>query len=514
MKIFDDITQNLAYMKERMSYGKSVDVIIKEFTVNAGIGRRYDAFLIFIEGTSNTNQIDQFIIEPMHLMPRSAFTEDLSVLIEKQLITRDQVKRTTDFDDVVKSVNYGGCGIFVDTLDVAFTADVKGWNSRSISTPENEAVVRGPQVGFNEMLRINTGLVRKILRNENLICEPLDVGNKTITSVNILYMKNIANDTLVNEIRRRLKNINVNHIFDSGELELLLEDFTWLPTPQMLSTERPDRVAAAITKGKVALLVDGSPFALVLPINAFELMHSQEDNYLRTPYANLIRIMRTIAMIAALILPGFFMAVVNFHHEVIPEHLLFAIASSREKVPFSLLTELIILEFAFEFIREASVRMPGSGGNAIGIIGGLIVGQAAVEANLVSPIVIIIVALTGIGSFVIPNYSLGLSFRIVKYFYLLLGSSTGLLGLTLGVYLQLIWLSSAQSFGVPFFAPLAPKYENEPSGTFFVNPIWKRNKQSKLLKVKNVFSKNAASRSWANGENSTVFEPDDTIDID
>jgi len=364
------------------------------------------------------------------------------------------------------------------------------------------------------MLRINTGLVRKIIRNENLICEPIDVGQETITSVNILYMKNIANDMLVNEVRRRLKNIKVNHVFDSGELELLIEDFTWLPTPQILSTERPDRVAASITKGKVALLVDGSPFALVLPINAFELTHSQEDNYLRTPYANLIRIMRLIAMIAALLLPGVFIAVVNFHHEAIPEHLLFAIASSREKVPFSLLTELIILEFAFEFIREASVRMPGSGGNAIGIIGGLIVGQAAVEANLVSPIVIIVVALTGIGSFVIPNYSLGLSFRIVKYFYLILGATGGFLGLTLGIFLQLIWLSSAQSFGIPFFAPLAPKYENDPSGTFFVQPVWKRKNASKLLSVKGGTNKYVVSRTWAEGENSTLFKPDDTIDID
>ncbi len=507
MDINKDITKNLEYMKERMSYGLSSDVIIKNFTINGGVGRRLNCFIIFIEGTVNSEQIDRFIVEPLQIMPRGKLLGNLEDVVEKQLITIDQLSKASDYDAVVKSINYGGCGIFIDSLDVAFTADVKGWKLRGADSPENETVVRGPQLGFNESLRGNTGLIRKIIRNENLICKSCEVGKSSITGVNVVYMKNIADKQLVDEVLRRLNNIKADNVFDSGELELLIEDFTFLPTPQILSTERPDRVASAITKGKIALIVDGSPFALVLPINVFELTHSQEDNYLRTPYANLIRIMRLIAMVSALLLPGIFIAMVNFHHESIPVHLLFAIASSREKVPFSLLTELIILEFAFEFIREASIRMPGTGGNAIGIIGGLIVGQAAVEANLVSPISIIIVALTGIGSFVIPNYSLGLSFRVVKYLYIILGALGGFLGITLGMFLQLIWLCSAQSFGIPFFAPLAPKYQDN-SGTFFVKPIWKRNGQQSFVpaKKKSIFP----SRMWASGTDETLFQPDDT----
>lgn len=492
MKIQKNINDNIEYIKSIFSYGESSDVIIKNLSLNVGLGRKYECFLVFIEGTVNTDQIDRFIIEAMHIVPRNAFVGDLADLVQKQLITRDQLTRVTTYEEVVKSVNYGGCGIFIDTLDLAFTADVKGWNYRSINTPENETVIRGPQAAFNEVLRINTGLVRKIVRNENLICKNFDIGTVTTTGVNLLYIKNIADYKLIKEVERRLNKIDIDHITDSGELEQLLEDFSFLPTPQILSTQRPDRVASALAKGKVAILADGSPFALILPIDVFELMYSMEDNYLRTPFGNLIRVMRIIAMISALLLPGIFVAIVNFHHESIPERLLFAIAESRASVPFSLLTELIILEFSFEFIREASIRMPGTGGSAIGIIGGLIVGQAAVEANIVSPISIIIVALTGIGSFVIPNYSLGLSFRIVKYFYLLLGATAGFLGITSGMFLQLLWLTSAQSFGMPFFEP---KNHNVVS-TLFIKPL------------------SMFSRIWAKGKDKTVYQPDDTVIIE
>lgn len=512
MKVSDDIAVNLEYMKKRLSYGLSVDVILKKFTVNAGIGRRYNAFLIYFEGTTSGTQIDQFIIESLHLIPRSAITENLSDLIEKQLISRNQLDRSDDFDNIIKGVNYGGCAVFVDTVACAFVADVKGWDDRGLDQPIAEAAVRGPQLAFNEVIRTNTGLIRKIVRNENLICESIDIGKTAVTSCNLMYIDGVANERLISEVRRRIKNITVDYLFDSGELEQLIEDFSILPTPQMLSTERPDRAAAALSAGKVAVLVDGSPFALVMPINFFELTHTSEDSYLRYPFANLIRIMRIPAMLASLLLPGIFIAVMNFHHDSIPLHLLFAIEASREKIPFSMLTELIILEFAFEFIREASVRMPGVGGSAIGIIGGLIVGQAAVDANLVSPIIIIVVSLTGIGSFVVPNYSLGLSFRIVKYFYIVLGAAGGFAGLSLGIFLQLIWLCSSQSFGIPFFAPLAPHYDNDSDGTFFVKPIWKRNKRAKILAAKKQGT--GMSRYWARGTNTTKYFPDDTIDIE
>ncbi|MBQ2754697.1 MAG: spore germination protein [Clostridia bacterium] len=511
MKVSKSISENLEYMKNKLSFGLSSDVILKEFTVNAGIGKKYKAFLMYFEGTTNTNQIDEYIIGSMHLMPRNAINYNLEELVENQLITRNQLTKYSELEQIIERINYGGCAIFVDTLGVAFVADVKGWNMRSLDQPVAEGIVKGPQVGFIETLRINTALVRKIVRNENLICENINVGKTGITSCNILYVKNVVNDNLVKEVRRRINKITVDYINDSGELEQLIEDFSWLPTPQILSTERPDRVASAVLQGKVAILVDGSPFALILPINAFELTHSSEDNYLRFPYANLLRIIRMIAMITSLLLPGIFIAIVNFHHEAIPLDLLFAIEATREKVPFSLTTELIVLEIAFEFIRDASVRMPSSGGNAIGIIGGLVVGQAAVEANLVSPIALIIVALTGIGSFVIPNYFLGFSFRIVKYLYIIAGALGGFLGISLAMFLQIIWLCSSQSFGIPFFAPLAPKYDSDPAGTFFVKPIWKRSGTAKVLSTKKEGIKN--SRNWAKGKDKTIYQPDDTIDI-
>ena len=472
MKVSKSISENLEYMKNKLSFGLSSDVILKEFTVNAGIGKKYKAFLMYFEGTTNTNQIDEYIIGSMHLMPRNAINYNLEELVENQLITRNQLTKYSELEQIIERINYGGCAIFVDTLGVAFVADVKGWNMRSLDQPVAEGIVKGPQVGFIETLRINTALVRKIVRNENLICENINVGKTGITSCNILYVKDVVNDNLVKEVRRRINKITVDYINDSGELEQLIEDFSWLPTPQILSTERPDRVASAVLQGKVAILVDGSPFALILPINAFELTHSSEDNYLRFPYANLLRIIRMIAMITSLLLPGIFIAIVNFHHEAIPLDLLFAIEATREKVPFSLTTELIVLEIAFEFIRDASVRMPSSGGNAIGIIGGLVVGQAAVEANLVSPIMIIIVAVTGIASFTVPSYSLSFAFRFSRFLYIFGAGVLGLFGVGAVFFINTLMAVNTKSFGVPYMSPLSPVDKYSKADLLFGSPIW------------------------------------------
>lgn len=498
MNISKNIDENLNFIKNAMSIPLSSDAILREFTIHGG-GKTVRAFLVYYEGIASGQSIDQFILQSLHLMPRDENLRDLKDLIANQLLSANQLSVETEFSKVFQQVNYGGCAVFADTVDAAFVLDVKNWERRGIDTPVTETVTRGSQEAFIETMRINTGLVRRLVRQEKLICEDFRLGSKSHTPCNLLYIKDTVDDALVCELRRRLNAIDAEYIIDSGELEQLLEEFTFLPTPQILSTERPDRVAAALMEGKAAVILDGTPFVLVMPINAFDLIHTTEDRALRMPYANLVRVMRMIALMISLLLPAAFIAVSNFHQEVIPVHLLFAIAASRQGVPFSTLTELILFEIAFEIIREASVRIPASAGNAMGIIGGLIIGQAAVDANIVSPIVIIIVALTGIGSFTTPNYSLNFAFRITKYGYIVLAAVGGFLGLAMGIIVHLVLLCNSQSLGMPFLAPFSAA-SNSKEGTFFVKPIWKR------------FGYRHP-RNWARGVQSTVSGPEDPIDI-
>ena len=487
MKISSHIETNLEHIKNQMSIPLSADAILREFAIIFK-DKKYKAFLIYYEGMVNSERIDDFIMQSLHIITPKG-NDDLKTTVSEQLLSSNQLKIAETFEQVFDMVNYGGCAVFTDTVNACFLLDVKGWERRGVSEPVSENVIRGAQEGFTGTVRINTGMIRRLVRQEKLICEGFQLGSKSKTPCNMMYIEGTADTKTVNEVRRRINAIEADHITNSGELEQLIEDFSFFPSPQIIATERPDRTASALMEGKIAIALDGTPFVLILPINAFELIHTPEDKALRLPYANLVRIMRIIALLLSHLLPAVFVAMCNFHQETIPVHLLFAISASRRSVPFTLMTELILFEAAFEIIREASIRIPSSAGNAMGIIGGLIIGQAAIEANIVSPIVIIIVALTGVCSFTIPNYSLTFAYRIIKYFYILLGATSGFLGITAGMIAHLVLLCNLQSFGVPFLAPFSDCTKSN-YGRLFVKPIWKRP----------YFSN---PRKWAKGTDST-----------
>lgn len=492
------ISDNIAYLKHRYTIPDSADVVIREFNITVK-GKTIPSCIIFIDGLVNTDLMDVAILQPLMLLSNLDIKDsddDVEKIVRNRLLPHNQIKVLRKLNEIIDDVNFGGCGIFVDGIDVAFTADIKGWKSRGVDRPNTEMVIRGPQEGFNESLRTNTALIRKILKDASLIVENLSIGKRSKTPCSLLYIKDIANDSLVQEVKRRLNGINIDYLIDSGELEQLLEDNSFLTVPQILATERPDRVAAMLTEGKVAVIVQGSPFALIMPATHIDLFHSAEDSYIRFPYANLLRIIRICAIAMSLLLPGFYVAITNYHQEMIPTDLLFAIEASRERVPFPSLVEILIMEFAFEFIREAGVRIPGPLGSTLGIIGGLILGQAAVAANIVSPILIIIVSVTGIGSFAIPNFSLGYAYRILRFAYIVLGSIAGFFGITAGLFLQGIWIVSAKSFGVPFLAPFAPVTQGGTADQILRAPIWKQEKRPDFLNVKKTKKQPGTSRQW------------------
>lgn len=492
--VFDDIEKNLSYVKKRFSYPLNNDIVIREIKMKEG--RR--AFLVFIDGMVSSELVDLAIIKTLFELPY--FSDGEIYKYETEIIDRfvahSQATSFESMDTVFEEINFGSCAVFVDGFSKCFLLDVRDWGHRSIDKPENEQSIYGPQEAFAEMLRNNTVLVRKIIKSEKLIAEGVKIGKISKTRGVMLYISDIANPNLVNEVRRRINGINMDYVISIEEVSMMMEEETFSVTTHFLETERPDRVARALTEGRVALILNGSPNALIMPTNVFELTHVVSDDYLRVPYANMIRIIRLIALLFSVLLPALYLAVTLFHQEIIPTYLLYSISASRENVPFPSLIELLLMDLSFEMIREAGLRMPGPLGSTLGIVGGLILGQAAVSAKIVSPIMIIIIAITGIGSFATADYSLSWTFRILRLIFVTLASTMGFYGIAIGIFIYALMIASKKSFGVPFLSPTPKMRSKSMANAVFVNPIWRKEKRPEFLKTKKSNEEPDISRQW------------------
>lgn len=497
-KVSPNLDENLAFLKDKYSIPLSTDVMTREFDITLE-KKTYKAFIIFIDGLTDKKVINEYILQPLLLLTsleKSGEVKDIITYLERNVIPQNQLNKSDDYKKILDEINFGSCVLFVEGAAQALVFDVKSWEHRTVSRPTTEITIRGSQEGFGETVRANTALIRKSLKNENLVIESLTVGQRSRTPCSIMYLKDIANPNLVDEVRRRVSSLQLDYANDSGIVEQLIEDNTFLPAPQLTATERPDRVSSMLSEGKVAILVDGNPFVLVAPNTFFELIHSPEDSYSRFPYSNLMRLIRYLGLFSALLLPGLYVAITTYHHEMIPTDLLFAISGARERVPFPTVVEILVMEISFELIREAGVRMPGTIGPTLGIIGALILGQAAVAANIVSPILIIIVAVTGIGSLAIPSFSLSLAFRILRFGYIALGALAGLLGITLGLFIQILFLAAQKSFGVPFLAPFAPKTSGGMHDVLNKSPLWMQEQRPDYLNPLDKVRQPKISRGW------------------
>lgn len=391
-------------------------------------------------------------------------------------------------------INSGNCALFVDTLDTAFDIDVKGFKQRGVSKPENEIVIRGSQEAFTESIRTNTSLLRRFVNNENLIIENIEIGNLSNTKCGICYMKDIANNELVSEVKYRLNNINIDYLISSGQLEQLIEDNGNSSLPQIIATERPDKATNYLLEGRVVILVNGSPYSLVAPGTLIDFISSPEDLNLKYQYANLLKIVRVLAFVITLFLPGLYVAITNFHQELIPTELLFAIVASRESIPFPIIFEVLLMEFSFELIREAGVRVPSPIGPTIGIVGALVLGQAAVEASIVSPILIIIIAITGIASLAIPDFSFSFHCRITRFVYTILGYALGFLGICIALFVHFLIVAGLKSFGYPYLQPYVPVTRDYKG--LLLSPPWKREHRADFLNTKRPKKQDKISMSW------------------
>lgn len=489
--VSDSIEVNRAYISKRFSAPLNNDVVIREMKLRGGT----DAFLVFYDGMSDGDQINNNIIKSLAELPYTAEGELNDALYER-FTTHSQAKTVQDFDEISDEINFGCCALFVDKVDTAFVFDVKGWEHRGIDKPENEQSIYGPQEAFSEMIRTNTALIRKIVKTEKLIALGVTVGTVSKTRGVLLYIDDIANKKLVREARRRINGISIDYIISIEQVQMFVEDKTMLITPQTLATERPDRAARALTEGRCVLILNGSPRALIMPSNAFELTHAASDEYLSVPFAIMSRLIRIFGMLLSLLLPALYLAITLYHREIIPTYLLYSISASRENVPFPSLVELLLMDVSFELIREAGIRMPSPIGSTLGIVGGLILGQAAVSAKIVSPIMIIIIAITGIGSFATADYTLGWTYRALRLAFIFLAVCLGFFGIAAGIVLYGIYLGGASSFGIPFLSPPLKLKSESMTSAVMINNITDREKRPEFLKTLRKNAEPKISKRW------------------
>lgn len=420
---------------------------------------------------------------------------DLENYIYTNLMPQNTLEKVNKLEKIIEGINSGNCALFVDTINVAFDIDVKGFKQRSIESPNNELIIKGPQEAFVENIRTNTSLLRRIANNENLIIESLSVGKISKTKVAVCYMKDIANPDLVNEVKYRLNNLVLDSLISTGQLEQLIEDNEKSGIPSLLSTERPDKCSKFLMQGRVIILVNGNPYAIIAPAVLIDFLSSPEDTNLRVVFANFLKVLRFLAYFITLLGPGIFIAVTSFHQEILPTELLLSILSSRENVPFPIIFELLLMEISFELIRESGLRIPAPIGATLGIVGALILGDAEVTAHIVSPILIIVVAITGLSSFAIPDFTFSFHLRIYRFVFILLGYTAGFLGIGLGLFIYINVLCSMKSFGVNFTSPLTPALSFGSSG-YFVKPAWKQEKRASYLVPKKEKSQPKISKKW------------------
>jgi spore germination protein KA len=471
------------------------DIVLREFVVGH---KNWPALAVFIDGMADKLTINTHILQPLMILSEVPEEDPLRRMdaVTKALIPGNQIQLAGTWKDVVNGIIAGSTAVFIDGCDQAVIVETKGWEHRSVSQPTAEQVVRGPHNAFTESFRANTGLVRAFLRSERLVTEILPVGRLGKTDVAIMYIRGLTNKSLVAEVKRRIQQIDVDYVADSGLLEQFIEDHPSSLIPQVLSTERPDRIAHMLSEGHVAIFVGQSPFVLSVPVVLWTMLHSSEDAFLRFPFGTFGRIIRWVALLTSFLMPAVYIAITNYHSEMIPTDLMLAIAASRERVPFAVITEVLMMEFSIELIREAGVRIPSPIGPTIGIVGALIIGQAAVQAGLVSPLLVIVVAVTALCSFAIPNYGLSYAVRMLRFVFLVGAAFFGFYAIALMMCILVVRLSVMKSFGVPLLSPITPTTPTA-HDVLLRGPAYSMNERPAYLRTQTRWRQDPMTRPWS-----------------
>ncbi len=464
------LDENMERIRKIMNIPPNKDVLLRELNTCG-----FRVCLVYLEGMAGRAVVDQFILEPClkNQADAGAEPDERADYLITRVIAVDDAKKVTGFQEIVQQVLMGKSVMLVDGCPEAIALETRGYEKRSVDKTSNESVVYGPKEGFVESLRTNITLIRRIAQSEDLVSDIFTIGTQMPTLVSIMYLKGVVNERVLETVKSRIRALNIPQCPGTGYLQQLIEDHPYSLLPQMLETERPDRAASCLSDGQVVVVVDGSPYVLAAPVSLWHLIHASDDTFMRWQYGTFVRLIRMLGMALSLLVPGVYVALTLFHQHMIPMELLTSIIETRAKVPFPVVVEVLIMETAFFLLNEASTRVPSLIGPSVGLVGALILGQAAVAASIISPILIIVIALTGLGNYTAPNYGVGLGIQISRLAVVAAGALMGFYGIVLTVGLMAVYLCSMTSFGEPYMAPVAP-YRAHNGDIIIRSPLWRQ----------------------------------------
>ncbi|MGE6630024.1 spore germination protein [Bacillus sp. NPDC077027] len=444
--IYDNLSMILPQLKDMD------DLVHEKKTLSNG----QIIYYLYIKEMTQEMEIQTFL--KLLLQDHASLTQE-KLETNLSMMTTQSVKT---IEEVLDAIFQGHCALLINGFQHAYILETTGTKKRNLTDSTSETVVRGPKVGFIEDTPTNLALVRQRLKNPELKSIEVPIGQKKYNNVTIMYIDGIVDMYALKELKKRLKQVTIDDIQDSGVLEELIEDNVYSPFPQIQNTERPDKVASALNNGRIAIFVDNSPFVLIVPASLATIMQSPDDYYERWIAASLIRLLRFTSIFITLFLSAIYISLVSFHQGMLPTNLAISISSTRENVPFPPIVEALIMEMTIELLREAGLRLPNPLGQTIGLVGGVVIGQAAVQAHIVSSIMVIIVSVIALASFTVPQYGMGMSFRVLRFVSMFTAAAFGLYGLVLFMLVLLTHLSRQKSFGTPYFSPdFVFSYKNE-----------------------------------------------------
>lgn len=475
---------NLDFFKKETN--SSPDIIIREWNFGS-----CQAALLFVSGLVDNQFINQFIMSP--LVSLTDITEERLLDIFKQhRLPIGGIEETDDLKTLLTGLLSGDTVFLCDGYDRGLLIASKGWDERGVEESTSQTVIRGPKDGFTENLTTNIALVRRRIVNPNLWSEHYRIGQVTKTRVAIIYIQGIASSKIIDEVRERLKRIEIDGILESGYIEELIQDNNLTVFPTVFNSERPDVVTSGLLEGRVAIVVDGTPFVLMVPALFTHFFQAAEDYYQRFDISTFIRWIRYFAFMIALFGPSLYIAVTTFHQDMLPPQLLISLSAQREGIPFPAFIEALMMELTFELLREAGIRLPRAVGQSISIVGALVIGQAAVQAGIVSAAMVIVVSITAIASFTMPSYNLAISIRMLRFGMMGLAACFGLFGIVAGVILIVQHLCHLRSFGIPYLSPFSPVNVEMNKDTVVRAPWWLMRKKINLATLKEYVFHNRA----------------------
>ncbi|WP_187768143.1 spore germination protein [Paenibacillus sp. PL91] len=475
----NSLDQNLKMVTDEL--GTEPDIMIRPLH----LFNNAKAALLYIAGMTEANMVNLLVLSMLSEQSSGSVGgngENVFQTVLYRSLAIGGVQKLKSIDEVLLAMLEGNTVILIDGFSEAIAAYTCGVERRAVEEPSTQTVVRGPKEGFTEAVHTNTSLIRNKIKSTNLRMEYRIIGHQTRTTVVVVYMKGIAEEKVVEEVRRRLDVIDTDSILESGYIEEFIQDKTFTPFPLLQNSERPDAVAAGLLEGQVAIIVDGTPFVLLAPVTFVKFFQSSEDYYQRYDIATFLRFIRFGSFFVSMLLPSLYIAITTFHQEMLPTQLLISIAAQREGVPFPALIEAMIMELTFEILREAGIRMPRVIGPAISIVGALVLGQSAVQAGLISAAMVIVVSFTAIASFVIPAVNMGTAARLIRFALMILAGTFGVFGIMAGLMLLLTHLSALRSFGIPYLTPISPLVPGNLKDVFIRVPWWAMKKRPKLDK--------------------------------